>query len=68
MVAVPDVVGMSEDDAQKTIRDAGLATAKPNYQAYKARMPGHVPSEQPAAGTVVPKGSFVYIAVRCPSC
>lgn len=64
-VAVPAVVGMTEQEGQQTIKNAGLGTTFPNYQTQFTSQPsGHILSQQPSAGAFVPKGSTVYIAVR----
>ena len=64
-VIVPSVVGMTEQQAQDTIKSSGLASTFPNYQQqYNSQPVGHVLSQQPAAGTVAAKGTTVYIAVR----
>jgi serine/threonine protein kinase len=65
MVAVPNVVGMTEQDGQQAIKNAGLQTTYPNYQTqFTSQPPGHILSQQPPPGTFVPKGSTVFIAVR----
>jgi len=65
MVAVPNVVGMIEQDGQQAIKNAGLATTFPNYQSgYTSQPAGHILSQQPAPGAIVAKGTTVYIAVR----
>jgi beta-lactam-binding protein with PASTA domain len=59
------VVGLTEAQAQDTIKNVGLSPTFPNYQTqYNTQPPGHVLSQQPPAGTTVPKGTTVYIAVR----
>lgn len=64
-VNVPSVIGMSEEQAQQSIKNAGLATSFPNYQTqFTSQPPGHVLSQQPQPGTVVNRGSTVLIAVR----
>jgi hypothetical protein len=63
-VRVPDVVGMTEADGQNAIKAAGLTTSYPNYQDFAYQQPGHILSETPQAGTLVPRGTTVYIAVR----
>lgn len=65
-VAVPNVVGRPEAEAQEAIVKAGLARSWPNYQDFTFVPPGHVLSQDPKAGTMVEKGSTVYIAVRKP--
>ena len=61
---VPAVVGLTEEQAQQAIKGAGLTTSFPNYQTFTSQPAGHVLSQQPQAGTAVPKGTTVYIAVR----
>ncbi|MDE3074340.1 MAG: protein kinase [Chloroflexota bacterium] len=63
-VTVPNVVGMTEADAQKTIAAAGLTPTFPNYQTYTSQPSGHVLSQTPSAGSVVQRGTTIYIAVR----
>ncbi len=63
-VLVPSVVGLTEEQAQQAIKNAGLTTTYPNYQTFTSQPAGHVLSQQPPAGTAVPKGTTVYIAVR----
>jgi beta-lactam-binding protein with PASTA domain len=61
-VAVPDVVGQAEADAEATITGAGLVPAK--TEAADDTVPvGSVISQDPAAGTMVASGSTVNIAV-----
>jgi serine/threonine-protein kinase len=61
---VPSLVGLTEDEAQNAIKAAGLATTYVNYQAFTSQPVGRVLSQQPPAGTLVQKGTTVYIAVR----
>lgn len=65
-VAVPDLVGRTEAEAQDMIVKAGLSKTYPNYQDYTFVPPGHVLSQEPKPGTLVEKGTTVYIAVRRP--
>lgn len=65
-VPVPDLVGRPEAEAQEMIVKAGLSKTWPNYQDYTFVPPGHVLSQEPKPGTMVEKGSTVYIAVRRP--
>jgi hypothetical protein len=71
-IRVPVLVGLSEAEAQQVIAAVGLATTYTNQQG-----PGDVPaavlatvdvgqvlSQSPSAGTAVPKGTTVYLAVR----
>jgi hypothetical protein len=70
---VPNLVGMSEADAQRTINQTGLMTTYVNYQSvndvpdrsyFLSIPPGAVLSQLPQPGTAVPKGTKVFIAVR----
>lgn len=63
-VAVPDVVGKLEAEAQEMIVKAGLSKTWVNYQDFPYVAPGHVLSQEPKPGTLVEKGTTVYIAVR----
>ena len=65
-VAVPNVLGKTEAEAQDMIVKAGLAKDYPNYQDYTFVAPGHVLSQDPKPGTMVEKGTTIYIAVRKP--
>lgn len=68
-VAVPNVVGLTEAAAQSRIRAAGLATAPPVFQRPSGRdtgTPGTVIASNPAAGTVLERGTVVTIIVRAP--
>lgn len=71
-IRTPSLVGLSENEAQQVIVAVGLATSFVNYQG-----PGDIPnaslntvdvgqvlSQNPTAGTAVPKGTAVLIAVR----
>lgn len=73
VVAVPNVFGLPEAEAQRRIRAAGLATAPPVYQKQKDMPPGvrvnivpvgAVLSASPTYGTMVERGTVVTIAVR----
>lgn len=64
-VAVPNVVGMTESDAQSAIKAAGLSTAPGNHSGSSPAVPiGRVESETPPAGSLEPRNSTVYINVR----
>ena len=74
-VEVPDVFGLPEDEAQRQIRAAGLATAPPVRQRQADLPPGarvdvvpvgHVLSATPNYGAPVRRGAIVTIAVRAP--
>lgn len=73
-IKVPLLVGLSEAEAQGVINAVGLRTTYANYQG-----PGDVPpsilnsvpvgavlSQSPLAGSAVPRGTIVYIAIRKP--
>lgn len=61
-VAVPNVVGQSEDSARSTLTGAGFTVTVTQQDDAKAT-PGTVLSESPAAGTQADKGSAVTIVV-----
>lgn len=72
MVAVPNVFGLSEAEAQRRIRAAGLAV-RTVYQRQKDMPPGvsvtivpvgSVLSATPTYGTTVERGTVIVIAVR----
>lgn len=65
-VEVPNVVGKPEAEAQAMITKSGLATTWVNYQDFQYVPPGHVLSQEPKPGSMVEKGTTVYIAVRRP--
>ncbi len=59
---VPNVVGLSESDAESTLKGAGFTVT--TTKAANANVPpGDVISQSPAAGTVVAPGSSVTITV-----
>lgn len=73
LVVVPNLVGLSENDAQRMINQSGLMTSYVNYQTandvpdrsyFLSIPPDHVLSQLPQAGTTVPRGTRVYLAVR----
>lgn len=71
-IAIPNLVGLAEDDAQHLIAQVGLTTTYVNYQgigdipnhALNSVPVGHVLSQMPASETSVSPGTIVYIAVR----
>ncbi|MFI6600646.1 PASTA domain-containing protein [Nonomuraea sp. NPDC050536] len=63
-VTVPDVVGQPQDQAEQTIRDAGL---EPSVASGEAADPHVVASQDPAAGTKVDPGSTVTLQLRAPT-
>ena len=63
LVTVPNVVGMTQSDAQTAITGAGL-TIGYTTQAYSATVPpGDVISQNPASGSSVATGSAVNLTV-----
>jgi hypothetical protein len=71
-VVVPSVVGLKEAAAREAIDAAGLSNTYTNYQGagdvsesvLNSVPPGHVLSQMPAPGTLLPPGSVVHLAVR----
>jgi serine/threonine-protein kinase len=61
-IAVPDVVGSSREDAERTIQDAGLQVATSEEES-EDEAPGTVLRQDPAAGTEIAKGKTVSIVV-----
>jgi len=73
VVVVPSLIGLTEADAQRVVNESGLMTSYVNYQTiedvpdrsfFRSIPPGRVLSQLPQAGTQVPRGTRVYIAVR----
>ena len=62
-VAVPDVVGASEDDARAALEDAGLSAGNVTEQENADEEPGTVLEQDPAAGGEVDRGSAVNLVV-----
>lgn len=58
---VPDVIGMSENDAMRTISRAGFSPFSREVDSTEPE--GTVVAQNPAAGSTVPKGSNVTIDV-----
>jgi LCP family protein required for cell wall assembly len=72
-VVVPNLVGLSETEAQRVINESGLMTTYVNYQTvdqvadrafFLSIPPGAVLSQSPPAGTRVPRGTRIALAVR----
>jgi hypothetical protein len=65
-VPVPDVVGLTQADAEQAITAAGL-TVGTIIQAYDNTVPvGNVVSQNPSAGSAVAPGSTVDLIIRRP--
>lgn len=62
-VTVPDVVGMSQSDAETAIKEAGLEVGGVSKKFSNIIAEGHVVTQAPAADTVIPSGSAVSLAV-----
>ena len=62
-VAVPDVVGASEDDARAALEDAGLSAGNVTEQENADEEPGTVLEQDPAAGGEVDRGTAVNLVV-----
>ncbi len=62
-VSVPDLKGLSREEARARLSERGLqyAEAKPVYDPYIE--PGHVVSQEPPYGTYVPYGSVVTVTL-----
>ena len=55
---VPDVVGLSDTDAAKALRDQGFSPM-PGASQYSAKPSGTVISQEPSAGVAVAKGTQI---------
>ena len=62
-VAVPDLVGMTEERAKKALDEAGLVVGDVTKQKTDAAAPGVVLAQEPAAGSEVADGSAVDVEV-----
>jgi eukaryotic-like serine/threonine-protein kinase len=65
-VAVPDVVGDSEDEARSELEDAGLRAGDVTEQENADDEPGTVLEQAPAPGGEVDRGSAVNLVVAAP--
>jgi serine/threonine-protein kinase len=61
-VSVPDVVGLSQGDAQATLEGAGFVVSV-DYVAGWGEMPGSVVGQDPPAGTAGRSGDEIVIQV-----
>jgi len=73
VVVVPSFVGLPVADAQRLVNESGLSTTYVNYQTadevpdrsyFLSIAPGSVLSQLPPAGTQVPRGTRIFLAVR----
>lgn len=62
-IAVPDLVGMSVQDARNTLLQAGLALGTVGYASVTDTSPGMIIGQDPSAQTQVPQGTAVNIVV-----
>lgn len=62
-VEVPDVVGMSESEAQQELQDAGLNVGQTTSEPTQESEPGEVMRTTPAAGDTVESGGSVDLVV-----
>jgi len=60
---VPDVVGLTEDQAEETVKNAGLKVGRVKTINSTSVTLGNVMSASPAAGTIVSSGSAVDLNV-----
>jgi beta-lactam-binding protein with PASTA domain len=60
---IPDVVGMTEDEARSAITDGGLTVGNVSYQYSDTLPPDTVISQNPASGIVAPVGYPVDLVV-----
>jgi serine/threonine-protein kinase len=63
MIKVPDVVGLDEADAGSVLGNKGLSVGKIEREYSKDYAEGVVISQDPEAGTKVPKGSSVDLVI-----
>jgi len=63
MVDVPDVVGLSQSDAETMVTGAGLLVGNVTMASSNTVPEGNVISQSPTAGTSVPDGSAVDLVV-----
>jgi hypothetical protein len=61
---VPNLVGLSRDQATKAVTDAGLAPLV--FEATNAAPPGQVFQQSPAAGTAIAPGGTVTLFISQP--
>jgi hypothetical protein len=61
-VKVPDVVGMSEEDATAALEQQGFGVTTPS-EASSTIPEGHVIRQSPAAGELIPPGDIIEVVV-----
>jgi beta-lactam-binding protein with PASTA domain/predicted Ser/Thr protein kinase len=62
-VAVPDVKGLSEDEAKTTLESLGFTVSSTEQETTDADQVGKVLSQKPAAKATLPKGGAVTLVV-----
>ncbi len=62
-VTVPDVIGMSQEDAKTALENAGLEVGGVTKKFSNTIAEGHVVSQAPVADTIISSGSAVNLAV-----
>ncbi|QTH59100.1 Stk1 family PASTA domain-containing Ser/Thr kinase [Corynebacterium hindlerae] len=62
-VDVPDVAGMSQEDATRTLTDAGLTVGSVQQEFSQRHKPGHVISTSPGSHAKLARGSEVNLKV-----
>lgn len=63
LVAVPELISLSEDDARYELEAAGLELGDIGYDAYSAAPRGSIVAQRPAAGESISEGSRVNVSV-----
>jgi eukaryotic-like serine/threonine-protein kinase len=66
LVAVPDVVGLPEEEAMQAILDAGLEVGEVSYGEGDTGEPGDVFEQTPSPGGQMPVGTRVDLRVNLP--
>ena len=63
-ISVPDVSGMYEEEAGKTLADAGLKYEVSDYKFDKSMVEGGVIEQRPKSGAYVKQGRKVYLTLN----
>jgi PKD repeat protein len=63
LISVPDVVGLTQSDAEAAIADANLSVGTVNWQISTTVPSGSVISQTPGAGAEVTLGTNVYLII-----
>ncbi len=62
-IIVPNMVGLSEDDARKRLTDLGLVVMDPHEQVSETHAEGTVIQQSPYSGATVKEGRRIYLTV-----